>query len=249
MRFLVALLASLAILSAAAESVTFDLKWTSTDNESIELFIQSDLPDEAEVRVTVRRIYTRIGDPPGVTYSIPHFREDGTLEQWREPRRVPADPEVWKAELLSHQAEMGRIGAAWAFEIADIDSDIELTAYAFANKTVVARSEIEVRLPLITAEPIHKRSTLVGFDNLAYGEVYRLLGDRTPLMPKLQAETWADLEYTPLPAGTLIRVEAITRRSGDFWYQVSLPEHPGYVGWINSIALMRTGVEWATALD
>jgi len=106
---------------------------------------------------------------------------------------------VWKAELLTHQKEMALAGGKeWSFEVDDIALDIEVTAYVFANRTgerygrqeyesliaktknteLVAKNELVVRLPLVTAEPISKRSVFVTFDALAFGETYRLLSDK-----------------------------------------------------------------------
>jgi len=100
-----------------------------------------------------------------------------------------------------------------------------------------------MRFPLMTAEPIPKRSRFVAYDNLVPGEAYRLLRDRVPLMSKLQAETVADLQHVLLPIGTMIEVSGSTRVSGDLWYFVTLPQYPEYEGWINSIALISDGVE------
>ena len=241
-RIACALLLSLATLLAVAEDVEFELQWESTSTDGIVLFIESNLPDTAEVKVSIRRTYEATSAGESDTYSLDHFREDGSLGQWREPRRIAVDPETWRGSLLSHQNEMAQISKERAFEIDDIASDIAVTAYVYANKTgerygrreyesliekiqnteLVAKSEIQVRLPLITAERIPRRSTFVAFDGLEAGETYRLLSERTPLMPTLQAETVADLQYTPLPAGTIIKVEEVTRVSGDYWYQVTL---------------------------
>ena len=100
-----------------------------------------------------------------------------------------------------------------------------------------------MRFPLLTAEPIPKRSRFVAYDNLAPGEIYRLLRDRVPLMSKLSATRAEDLQHVLLPAGTLFEVWGSSTKSGDLWYFVSLIEYPEYEGWINSVILISDGVE------
>lgn len=251
---------------ASAEDVEFNLVAPSAANNYLTLHIESNLPDNAEVRVVIERAYEATKTKAGVsdTYSLVHFREKETLGQWREPRQVSIDPEVWKAELMAHQKVVALMGADSAFEIDDVDADIEITAYVYANKTgerygareyeslvemlegteLVAKSEIQMRFPLMTAEPIPKRSRFVAYDNLVSGETYRLLRDQVPLMYKLTVTKIEDLQHVLLPIGTLIEVSGSTLRAGDLWYWVSFPQYPEEQGgWINSMILISDGVE------
>ena len=248
--------------SASAEDVEFSLVVPSAANNYLTVHIESNLPDNAEVVVEVDRTYTEVGVSD--TYSLVHFRERGTLGQWREPRQVSIDPEVWKAELMAHQKDMALMGAPFAFEIDDVDADIEITAHVYAHKTgerygareyesfvemldgteLVAESEIQMRFSLMTAEPIPKRSRFVAYDNLVPGETYRLLRDQVPLMYKLTATKIEDLQHALLPIGTLIEVSGSSSRAGDLWYWVSFPQYPEEQGgWINSMILISDGVE------
>ena len=270
LRILVTCLLWIGLATALAEEIQFALRVASVTNDSLVLVIDSNLPDEAEVRVSAYRIYTRVGVPE--QYSRAHFLEDGSLGQWREPRRMSVDPEMWKAELLSFQRDQARASKEWAFEIDEIADEIEVSASVFANKTgerygrreydsLIARiqnteglasSELVVHLPLVTAEPIPRQSSFVAFDALEFGGSYRLLGDQIPLLSQLPPGGWEDLQYLHLPAGTVIRVEAIVLQDGDYWYLVTLLDHPSYSGlegWINSIALIREGVERVSMLE
>ena len=241
--------------SADAVDNKFNLKWTKADQAGVTLFIDSDLPDNASVMVSVTRVYTATSDGKQDRYSGEYFSEEGTLSQWREPRRITIDSELWVADLIKHQASMARLGPTMAFDIDEIDNYLDVDANVYANKTGprfgpgrlgniehIAKSEIRIPHNLLTTVPIPKRSMIVSWDKLELRHTYRLLGKETPLMPALHATSLDDLgSVRYLPSGTVIKVGSITRQSGYFWYQVTLVENPGVTGWINSSALRQDG--------
>ena len=255
--------------AASITDVAFELKWTEAGNDHVVIFLESNLPDNAQVRISARRLYDAVTDGRRDTYSLDYFSEEGSLGQWSDPRQVSVDREQWRLKLLEHQNAMARLGTEMAFEIYSIENDINILAYVYAHKTgdrygareyndvldrvnntdLVASSEIQVRHPLITEQPISRLSPIAAYDELEYGETYRTIRADTPLMPSLQERTLEDLVGAIyLPDGTLIKVEAVTRVTGDFWYNVSLPQVPGGKGWINSIAFIADGVERVSSL-
>lgn len=241
----------------------FTLKWSTVDQHGITMHIETSLPDHAEVRFRMFRTYEATSGDGSDTYSREYFQEDGTVAQWREPRRIPTDDESWITQLRAHQDKMAVLGPDMAFKIDSIDTHIEATAYAYAHKTgerfgvreyptliariqdteLVGKSEIRVIRPMMNAAAIPKRAMMVGGRDLEKGESYRLLGTKTPLMPSLDAKGWKDIAgLVYLPAGEVIAVIGMRSRNGDPWYHVSLPARGGREGWINSIALLAEGV-------
>ena len=181
------LLAIFSASSAVAEQhYHFDLKWERSDQESVTLFIDTNIPDHAEVNVNVYRTYEATTEGKQDTYSEKHFSSTETLSRWKDPRRVPIDSETWRSDLMDHQAAMARLGTSMAFKIDELSDHVKVSAYVFGNKTgtrfdkrtfatlmdsvqareLVAKSEIQIPFPLVTGAPIPKLSSRVGWDAL-----------------------------------------------------------------------------------
>ena len=244
-----------------AEPYEFELSWSKADARYIYITLNTDLPDHAEVRFSVSRIYAATKEDGTDTYSHDYSNEDGEVGQWREAR-LNADDQAWKDSLRAHQDKMAKLGSDMAFEIDSIDQHIEVTAYAFAHKSGdrfgrreypdflakikgmerVGESELRIRRPLMGSGDVPKRSMQVAGRELEMGETYRLLGAKTPLMPSLEAKGWDNIAgMVYLLEGEVITVIGMTLQSGDPWYLVSLPGRGGREGWINSIALLADG--------
>ena len=251
----------LAIFSASSavadQHYHFDLKWERSDQESVTLFIETNIPDHAEVNVNVYRTYEATTEGKQDTYSEDHFRSTEILSRWKDPRRVPIDSETWRSDLMDHQAAMARLGTSMAFEIDELSDHVKVSAYVFGNKTgprfdkrtfatqardLVAKSELQIPFPLVTGAPIPKLSSRVGWDALKIGTSYRLL-EETPLMRTLHGTGLDDIaDMVRLPPSTIVRVDDIATIRGKPWYQVWAPSY-GRMGWINSVALIRSGVD------
>ena len=181
----------------------FVLQW-SLDGTNLSLAIDTDLPDTAEVIVSVDRTYYTAGRSEA--YSRSYFSERGRISKWRTPRLVPINDEVWKADLKAHQTKMARISRDVAFEIDRIEDQIEVRAVvhlnqpdpsfgghgspklsgravsrmAGRNNRNIVEDEKEIELPLTGTRPT-KRVRNVPYDGLRKGETYRLL-TKTPLI-------------------------------------------------------------------
>lgn len=162
----------LALLVTIATAQQFDLKVEGFDGNAILIWIDApELPDNAEVRVGVHRLYVAT-DGAGVTDT---FRRDyykpeelELLGDWREPRRIALDPEAWMDDLLAFQREMGAISKQMSFTVDSIADEVSIDAYVYGHKTgerfgpreyeslmvrvqnveLVAKSELEVDFPL-----------------------------------------------------------------------------------------------------
>ena len=122
-------------MNVALAQEEFDLRWRTADRGGITLAIDTTLPDNAEIRISASRTYRATSDGKTDTYSHEYFREDGQVSQWRILRQVPTDDAVWVEELRAHMDEMAKLGTEMAFEIDNIDSHIEVTAYAYSHKS------------------------------------------------------------------------------------------------------------------
>ena len=251
----------------------FILQWDLAGTDLL-LAINTDLPDAAEVIVSVDRRYYEVGNTEA--YSRSYFSEKGRISKWRTPRRVPINDEIWKADLKAHQSKMATLYSDLAFEIDRIEDQISVRAVVHVNQpdsrfggrgnpnlsgAAVSRmsgsnnwnlveDQQEIRLPL-TGVRQAKRARNVPHDGLRKGESYRLLSE-SPLMAagpnsvsgSNPEEIMKVLGKTlNIPAGRVVRVVSIDRSSGSNpWYEVEVIGNEGATGWINSTALMRSGV-------
>ncbi len=120
----------------------FELQW-ELDGEDLLLAIDTDLPDEGGLSVSVRRSYYEVGND--TAYSRDYFSVFEPVSRWREPRRIPLDSEAWRANLAAFQNEMAELAAAEreagvtaedtvAFEVASIDDDVTIRAVLHLNQ-------------------------------------------------------------------------------------------------------------------
>lgn len=244
----------------------FHLEWTKADAKGIEFYINTTLPDEAEISLSAVRTYKALTEGKLETYSHSYFEEKGPLSKFRLMTHIPTDDGKWSQGFKANLDKWARLGIP--SEVRSISSDIEVTAYAYAHKTgprfgareypdliskikgreIAGKSEIVVTRPMANTAGIPRRSMMVAGRNLEVGQSYRLLRERTPLMPSLRSSGTLEqrleqiARMRDLPAGTLITVTEITSESGTPFYRVVLPEHGSVKGWINSIALLREGV-------
>ena len=242
----------------------FELRY-ELDGTDLLLWIDTDLPDEGELSVTVDRMYYEVSVSDA--YSREYFHKFELVSRWREPRRISLDAESWKANLKAHQNKMAAIGGDMAFEIASIEDSVEIRAILHLNqddprfggrgnpnlsgkatsrsgeKNVLVEAEATIEFPLAGSPPA-SRSTRASYDGLVAGESYRL-SHETPLMPgrsvsgKSFEESMDSIgKMLYLPAGTVIHVKAEDHGSTP-WYQVEVESDRRVSGWINSVALMQ----------
>lgn len=235
---------------------TFELVWELAGSDLL-LHIDTDLPDEGELSVSVRRTYFE-KEAPDTAYSRDYFSEFEPVSAWRAPRRISLDPDAWKADLRAHQDEMAKLGEGFAFEVGSIGEVVSVRAVLHLNQDdprfgegnrylsgsavttqgnrKLVEAEVEIAYPL-DGPPPTGASSYVAHDGLKAGRRYQLSGE-APLMPELEpSDPLAALERVQqLPAGTTIRVTEVRDRNGTIWYEVETDR--GAAGWINSTALI-----------
>ena len=113
------------------------------DGGDLLLAVDTDLPDEGELSVSVSRSYYEVRSD--VEYSREYFSVLEPVSRWRDPRRISLDANAWRADLAAHQAEIAEIAAleraagvpaeqTMAFEVASIADDVEIRAVLHLNQ-------------------------------------------------------------------------------------------------------------------
>ena len=127
---------------AGIECDRFELRW-ELDGDDLMLAIDTDLPDEGELSVSVSRSYYEVGSD--AEYARHYMSVLEPVSRWRQPRRIPLDADAWRADLAAHQSRMAEIAAAErqagvsaedtvAFEVASIADDVEIRAVLHLNQ-------------------------------------------------------------------------------------------------------------------
>jgi hypothetical protein len=232
------------------------------DGTDLLLSIDTDLPDEGELSVTVDRVYYEKGNDSA--YSRDYFSGFEPVANWREPRRISLDAETWKADLSAYQDKMAKLGADLAFEVDRIEPNVQVSAVLHLNQdapqfggrgnpkltgtAVTERGngkivEAEVAIPYLLDGPAPTGgSRFVSHEALQAGSSYRLSGE-TPLMSEFEpSDPLAALGKTQqLSPGTSVRVTDVRQKAGMPWYKVQTSV--GVTGWINSTALLHQQIE------
>lgn len=244
----------------------FELCWELEGNKTLVLAIETDLPEDAEVLVSVNRTYYTVGDPE--TYGRDYYSEARLVSDWQQPRRIVLDGELWKVDLQEHQDMLASISSDMAIEIERISDSVEVRAVLHANqqnprfggrgnpllsgKAVTSRSatfniierEELFHLPL-GGPPPPRKSRRAPWDGLESGQRYELTRE-TPLMANRERKEGTGLDFLRtmrhLPAGTVILVTDVDRSESTPWYEVTLDGDRSVTGWINSIALMSQDI-------
>ncbi len=115
----------------SAESVicdTFELT-TNIRGSLLELSLDTDLPDDTVISITVDRSYWEQGNTE--EYSRRYFDRESTVGEWRSTHEIDIGPAGWKRNLKEFQEK--RAKAAHGFEVARISDNIEVSIIAPIN--------------------------------------------------------------------------------------------------------------------
>ena len=190
----------------------FELVTKVTDS-TLDLSIDTDLPDNAVVMVNVSRSYWKKGN--SAAYSLDYFSEKSIIGKWKSKHRIPIASKKWKLALRAKQKEMSRVGLG--FGVASISDKITVQmvvpinqpdprfgernsnlvgkAVAMASKggktitgkivgpMYVVENEIKIDYPLLDSSPVEESA----FPSLNPLELENgqayLISEQTPLMP------------------------------------------------------------------
>jgi len=234
---------------------------TKVTGSTLGLSVDTDLPDDTVVMVSVSRSYLHEGN--SATYSEDYLSERSTIGKWKSEHGISIADEVWKTALRARQELVSRLGPA--FDVASINDKITASMVVPINQpdakfgdrnrnltgeavTVleeglrVVRDEIEIDYPLNGA-PLGK-SPFPNVDPLGLdiGQSY-VVSTQTPLMPyHSPADPMAAIQQMKyIPQGGGFKVLEVYKEKTNPWYKViafdQRTEQIG-AGWINSMALL-----------
>ncbi|MBN1361704.1 MAG: hypothetical protein JW993_13995 [Sedimentisphaerales bacterium] len=237
----------------------FELVTKVTDS-TLDLSVDTDLPDNAVVMVSVSRSYLKTGD--SAAYSENYFSERGTIGKWKSEHRISIADEAWKTALSARQELVSRFGAS--FDVASVSEKIRVSMLVPINQPdskfgdrnrnligravtmregglCVVRGEDEIEYPL--SAPPTGESPFPNLDPLGLdiGESY-VVSKQTAVMPSHSpADPMAAIQQMRyIPQGGGFKVLEVYREKTNPWYKViafdQRAEQIG-AGWINSTAL------------
>ena len=232
---------------------------TKVTGSTLDLSVDTDLPDNTVVMVTVSRSYLEKGNP--AEYSVDYFSEKGTIGKWKSKHRISIDSKKWKSALRAKQEEMSRLGLG--FDVASISDKItvrmvvpinqpdprfgkrnsKLTGKAVRTTGLrVVDDEIEIDYPLgsppVGKLPFPRLNPL----ELEIGQAYTV-SKQTPLMPSYSpADPIAAIQQMKqIPKGGGFKVLEMVKKETNPWYKVTAFNQRQIqigTGWINSTALL-----------
>jgi hypothetical protein len=227
--------------------------------ETLTLSIETDLPDETELMVSVARGYRRPGDT--TAYSHAYFAESSIVGEWRVPRRVLLDEQEWRNGLVEKQRLLARTGSP--FSVGEVDDSVEISFIVPVNQDdprfgsrnehltgravkpssfgwPIIRREVSLARPTVNAGT--NAPTWASASDLQVGNRYRI-SRGTPLMPEIEpADPMAAIALIQqIPSGGAIQIHELRNRGGTPWYRATAYGAAGESigdGWINSTALI-----------
>ena len=232
---------------------------TKVTGSTLDLSVDTDLPDNAVVMVNVSRSYLEKGN--SATYSADYFSEKSTIGKWKSEHSISIASEDWKTALRAKQEEMSRLGLG--FDVAFISDKIRvrmvvpinqpdpkfgdrnqnLTGKAVRTKGIrVVEDEIEIDYPLnappVGESPFPSLNPL----ELEIGQAC-VVSKQTPLMPSHSpADPIAAIQQMKqIPKGGGFKVLEVYKEKNNPWYKVTAFDQSTEAigtGWINSTALL-----------
>lgn len=228
-------------------------------DDTLQLSLSTDLPDNTNLSVSVNRIYWQSGNSEA--YSHDYFSESSTVGQWRSPRSIKIDNSLWKRSLEEHQKEMSRLGIG--FDVSSISDTIDMRMvvpltqddprFGERNENLVGkvvstdgvrviRSEVQLYAPIGSLESSNLSDPKVFWGDLQIGESY-ILEITTPVVPDPPGldDPGAALEnMLNVPQGYTFEILGTRLIDSTKWYEVKVSDRhqqESLKGWINSIAL------------
>ncbi len=232
---------------------------TKVTDSILDLSVDTDLPDNTVVMVSVSRSYLEKGNP--ATYAVDYFSEKSTVGKWKSSHRISVDSEKWKSSLRAKQEKMSRLGLG--FDVASISDKItvrmvvpinqpdprfgkrnsKLTGKAVrATGLRVIEDEIEINYPLDSPPVGKSQFPSLNPLELEVGQTY-IVSKRTPLMPSHSPDDpiAALKKMKQIPKGGAFKVLDTFNKRGNPWYRViAFGQRKKQIGtgWINSTALV-----------
>jgi hypothetical protein len=107
---------------------TFELV-TNIQGAKLELSLDTDLPDDTVISITVDRSYWKQGNTEEQFRR--YFSQESTVGEWRSTHKIDIDAVGWKRDLQDFQTKMAN--AKVGFKVARISDDIDVSIIAPVN--------------------------------------------------------------------------------------------------------------------
>jgi len=216
--------------------------------DSLQLSLDTDLPDATDLMVSVDRTYVQQED--GQTYSREYFSEKTTVGKWRDARKVTVDDAQWAQEVDRLRSLFASTGDPITLQSVSDTIDVRFVvpvnqaepAFGDMNANLHGKMVKEAGLRIVEVEKRIRRplgqsrsldSDWVSPDDLQVGSSYRLpvrgpdapksgLAQGTPLMPTFDCGGDLSLieQVVYLPEGSTVTVRGRRFHGGTLWYQV-----------------------------
>lgn len=232
---------------------------TETTDSTLLLSLDTDLPDDTIVMVSVSRSYWETGS--SVEYGVDYFEEKSTVGQWRSAQEISIADEEWNSVLADKQRKMSRLGLG--FNVASVSDTVAVSMivpinqpdprFGMRNENLsgtavpkdglrIVEDEVELDRPLSMLPELMSPLPSLDPQNLDVGETYSV-SRQTPLMPDHSpADPIAAIQQMKhVPEGGTIKILKVFKEDGSPWYEViASSQNGGEIGkgWVNSTALL-----------
>ena len=237
---------------------------TKLTGDTLDLSLNTDLPDNAVIFITVSRGYSEKGNSG--KYSVECFSEKSIVGEWRSKHRISVGNKVWKSALREKQEKMSRLGLG--FDVASISDKIKVSMVVAAPKLQIdprfgtddgsqvtgkalkprkygkpwVLDEVEIDCPLDSPRVGKLHFPDLNPLELEAGQTY-IVTKQTPLMPSHSpADPIAAMKnMKQIPKGGGFKVLETFDKRGNPWYRVTAFDQRKKqigIGWINSTALL-----------
>lgn len=234
--------------------------WAELRDDILSFRLETDLPDTADIMVSVSRSYLEKGYL-GTAYSRQYFSQKSKVADWRTDKTCSVADTVFTKSLQEQMNKMASTGMP--FEVAEISDELEVSFVLPINQSdstfgernenlhgrmvpvsglKAIRSEKHISKPWKQTSSQMPTAKTASYDTLEIGSAYRISRE-TPLMPDFEpSDPLAVIaQMISLPASSTILIREKREKRGIPWYRVDAYGLGGErigEGWINSIALM-----------
>lgn len=235
----------------------FDVTATMSGNDAI-ISVNTDLPDETKVSISVYRGYTKEDLPE--TFVNRHFYKSVLVGDTDQPIIAGLDADKWNASLNERLVNHAKLGISTA-SVKSISDNINVSAtiainqpnsiYMAKNKNlkgcgVKTGYNRTISRDIVLKAPLGKEfkeadiPNFVTYNTLSPGVIYKV-SRRTPMMPTgpedFLSGASANIKY--IASGGGFKVISVDSRDGYKLYEASIYDGTRFhTGWINSSALV-----------
>lgn len=223
----------------------FEIK-SSLNTNVLDVCIDTDLPDNLKMSVSVNRSYWEKGDLE-TSYWGEYFSEDATVGEWKKAHKIVLNKQILQTNIIKKQNELAL--SSIDLDIAKISDSITIYASVMSANSPepnfkngkYGQSEITLYHPL--NGNIKTESEYGNVQALKVGKTYSI-SESTPLMDEFEpADPIACIEnMKKIVKNDRIKILKIAFKKNTPWYKVKVSDKNNKnigIGWINSIALWR----------